>query len=188
MVSQCLFFTPSFLTIFIPVARFNALSLVFLIHRRPEESAKVSLMKRLNNDPNLSSNAPYQPPNVGKTDSTEEETVEFLKVTRSFNTFDPVKVQICSQMNRGLLSPTIQLFKLTDKILACVEHRSFPTTCFAKTSHKRPTNTEVSDITEYVQLWKPVLMMEIATSAVRENDAITLSNVCVSLVRDLKGR
>ena len=151
-------------------------------------STDISLLKRLNNDPSLSSNAPYQPPNVDRPESNEEETDEFLKVTRSFKPFDRVKVQICSQMNRGLLSPTIQLFKLTDKIHACVEHRNFPTTCFAKTSHKRPTNTEVSDITEYVQLWKPVLMMEIATSAVRENDALTLSNLCVSLVRDPKGR
>ena len=150
-------------------------------------STNISLLKRQANDPSLSSHAPYQPPNVEKPQSNEQETDEFLKVTRSFKTFDRVKVQICSQMNRGLLSPTIQLFKLTDKILACVEHRNFPTTCFAKTSHKRPTNTEVSDITEYVQLWKPVLMMEIATSAVRENDALTLSNLCVSLARDSKG-
>ena len=121
-----------------------------------------------------------------KPKSTVEETDEFLKVTRSFKSFDRVKVQICSQVNRGLLSPTIQLFKLTDKILACVEHRNFPTTCFAKTLHKRPTK-KFSDIAEYVELWKPVLMMEIATSAVRENDAIMLSNLRASFVRDLKG-
>ena len=162
------------------------MSMFFLIHRRPENTTKISLVKRLNNDPSSSSHAPYQPPNVQKPESTVEETDEFLKITRSFKTFDRVKVQICSEINRGLLSPTIQLFKLTDKILACVEHRNSPTTCFAKTSHKRPTN-KFSDIAEYVKLWKPVLMMEIATSAIRENDAIMLSNLCASFVRDLKG-
>ena len=160
---------------------------MFFIHRKPEIFTNITLLKRLKNDPSLSSYAPYQPLNVEKPESTEIENDEFLKVTRSFKPFDRVKIQICSQMNRGLLSPTIQLFKLTDNIHACVEHRNFPTTCFAKTSHKRPTNTEVSDITEYVQLWKPVLMMEIATSAVRENDAVTLSNLCVSLVQGPKG-
>ena len=119
---------------------------------------------------------------------SEKETDEVLRVTKSFKPYDRVKVQISSQMARSVLSPTIQLFKLTDTIHACIEHRSFPTTCFAKTSYKRPTNTEVSDITEYVKLWKPVLMMEIATSAVREDDVITLLNLRVSLARDLKGK
>ena len=91
-------------------------------------------------------------------------------------------------MSRGVLSPAIQLFQLTDTIHACVEHRGFPTICFAKTPYKRPTNTEISNVTEYVQLWKPVLMMEIATSAVREDDVITLSNLGVSLTRDTKGK
>jgi hypothetical protein len=141
----------------------------------------------LKNDPSLSSNEPYQHPNTGKPETSEKETDEFLKVVKSFKPYDRVKVQICSQMTRGILSPAIQLFKLTDKLHACIEHRSFPTTCFAKTSYKRPTNTEVSDITEYVKLWKPVLMMEIATSAVRENDVITLSNLRVSFAQDSKG-
>jgi hypothetical protein len=141
----------------------------------------------LKNDPGLSSNEPYQHPNTDKPEPSEKETDEFLKVVKSFKPYDRVKVQICSQMTRGILSPAIQLFKLTDKLHACIEHRSFPTTCFAKTSYKRPTNTEVSDITEYVKLWKPVLMMEIATSAVRENDVITLSNLRVSFAQDSKG-
>jgi hypothetical protein len=141
----------------------------------------------LKNDPILSSNEPYQHPNTDKPETSEKETDEFLKVVKSFKPYDRVKVQICSQMTRGILSPAIQLFKLTDKLHACIEHRSFPTTCFAKTSYKRPTNTEVSDITEYVKLWKPVLMMEIATSAVRENDVITLSNLRVSFAQDSKG-
>jgi hypothetical protein len=97
-------------------------------------------------------------------------------------------VQICCQMSQGVLSPTIQLFKLTDQIHACIQHRSFPIICFAKTSHMRLTNTVFYDITEYVKFWKPVLMMEIVTSAVRDDDVIILSNLLVSLVRDSKGR
>ncbi len=141
----------------------------------------------MKNDSSSSSYAPYQHPNAGKPEPCEKETDEVLRVTRSFKPYDRVKVQMSSQMTRGVLSPAIQLFKLTDTIHACIEHRSFPTTCFAKTSYKRPNNTEVSDITEYVKLWKPVLMMEIATSAVREDDVITLLNLRVSLARDPKG-
>jgi hypothetical protein len=136
----------------------------------------------------LSSNELYQHPNAGKPEPSEKETDEFLKVTREFKPFDRVKVQISSQMSRGVLSPAIQLFKVTNTIHACVEHRSFPTTCFAKTTYKRPADTEFSHITEYVQLWRPVLMMEIATSAVRENDVIILSNLRVCFARDTKGK
>ena len=159
----------------------------FLICRKPEQSTHVSLVKRLNDNPDLSSRAPYQRPNAGRKEQSETETDLFLKVTKFFKPFDRVKVQICSQISRGVLSPSIQLFKLTDKIHACIEHRSNPTTCFAKTSYKRPTNTKISDITDYVKLWKPVLMMEIATSAVRDDDVITLSNLRVNLECVSKG-
>ena len=148
----------------------------------------MSLLKRLQDNPSLSPNEPYQPPNAGKPEPSEIETDEFIKVTRSFKPYDRVKVQISSQMSRGILSPAVQLFKLTDTIHACIEHRNSPSTCFAKTPYKRPTNTEVSDITEYEKIWKPVLMMEIATSAVRENDVIILSNLRVCFARDTKGK
>ena len=119
---------------------------------------------------------------------SEKETDEVLKVTTSFKPYDRVKIQISSQITRSVLSPTIQLFRLTDTIHACIQHRSFPTTCFAKTSCKRPTNTEISDITEYVKLWKPVLMMEVVTSAVQDDDVIIFSNLLVNLEQHSEGR
>ncbi|XP_028391339.1 helicase with zinc finger domain 2-like isoform X2 [Dendronephthya gigantea] len=154
----------------------------------PHRSAtKVSLLKRLETDPEPDPhvrNPFYQHPNTGKPEPSEKETDGFYEVTKSFRPYERVKVQICPQMTRGVLSPAIQLFKLTDQIHACVEHRSFPTTCFAKTSHRRPNKTaKFSDIENYVRLWKPVLMMEIATSAVRENNVITLSNLRVNFAR-----
>ena len=120
-------------------------------------------------------------------ESTEEDTEMFVRVIRSFKPFDRVKVQMCSEIDRGFLSPTIQLYMLTDNIHICVEHRSSPITCFAKTAHKRPTDTQFSDITEYVQLWKPVLMMEIAKSAVRDDNVVALSNLFVRFARDAEG-
>ncbi|CAB4019283.1 Hypothetical predicted protein, partial [Paramuricea clavata] len=156
---------------------------------KPKSCTKVSLLKRIQNDPSLSSSPLYQHA-IGKPGPSAKETDEVLKVTRYFKPCDRVKVQLCSQMTRGVLSPAIQLFKLTDvcdEIHACVEHRSSPTTCFAKTAQKRPTNARFPHITEYVKQWKPVLMMEIVTSAVREDDIIFLSNLLVSLERDSKG-
>ena len=154
---------------------------LFLSHSKPESCTKISPLRRLKKD-----QEPGQHVNADKQELSELETDEFLVVTKSFEPFNRVKVQICSHISGGVLSPTIQLFKLTDTIHACVEHRSSPTTCFAKICHKRPA--KVSKISEYVQYWKPVLMLEIATSAVRQNDIIILSNLFVSLEQDSKGR
>jgi hypothetical protein len=140
------------------------------------------LRQRLQNASDPSPNAPYQHPNVGKPEPSEKETEEFFEITKLFQPCDRVKVQLSAQMNRGVLSPTIQLFKLTSEIHACVEHRSQPTTCFANNSHKRPSN--IYHIEEYVELWKPVLMLEIVTSAVRDDDVIILSNLCVCFAQE----
>ena len=94
---------------------------------------------------------------------------------------------MCSRVNQGVLSPTVQLFEIANKILACVEHRSFPTTCFANTELKRPRDTRIYDVETYVKVWKPVLMMEIVTSAVHEGDVVILSNLLVSFVQDSQG-
>ena len=149
----------------------------------------MSLLKKVETEPDPRAlNAPYQHPNAGKPEPSERETDEFYELIKCFKPYGRVKVQVSPQMSRGVISPSIQLFKLTKLMHACVEHRSFPTTCFAKTSHKRPTKTMVPDITEYVRLWKPVLMMEIATSAVQEDDVITFSNLRVNFARDSKGK
>ena len=160
----------------------------YFIDRKPKSFTRRSLQKRLLDDCSLSSNAPYQHPNAGKPEPSEKETEEFFVIARSFQPCDRVKVQLSPQMNGGVLSPSIQLFKITNEIHACVEHRSHPTTCFAKISHDRPTNAKFCNITEYVRLWKPVLMLEIVTSAVRDDDVITLSNLRVSFARDSMGR
>lgn len=159
----------------------------FYLYSKPESCTKISPLRRLKKDQDLSCSAAGQHANADKQELSELETDECLMVTKSFKPFNRVKVQVCSHISGGVLSPTIQLFKLTDTIHACVEHRSSPTTCFAKISHKRPTRD--FKISEYVQHWKPVLMLEIATSAVRQNDVIILSNLFVSLERDdSKGR
>ena len=129
-----------------------------------------------------------QHPDTCQSKPREEEADKFYKITRYFKAFDRVKVQVSSQMSRGILSPAIQLFKVTNQIHVCVEHRSSPTACFAKRPHQRLADAKFSDIKQYVRLWKPVLMMEIVTSAVRDDHVITLFNLRVSLTQDLEGR
>ena len=129
----------------------------------------------------------YQHPhtgNRGKSQSETQETVDFLTVKKSFKSCDTVRVQLCSQVSRGILSPTIQLFEITKKIHVCLEHRNSPTTCFVKSSAQNASYKEYSDIEEYVSLWRPVLMMEITTSAVQEDDTITLINLEVKFSRE----
>ena len=153
--------------------------------RKPKSSIQVR--QKLQNDPNVSLSTPCGHPDADKLDPKEAEHDEFLEVIRSFEPYDRVRVQMYCQMNEGVLSPSIQLFEVANKIFACVEHRSFPTTCFAMIPRRRPSETFTGDIREYVRVWKPVLMMEIVTSAVHDGDFVTLSNLRVSFARDSEG-
>ena len=157
------------------------------ICRKPKNAIEVR--RKRQHDPKSFSRKPCGHTNVEKTSAKEAENDEFLEVIRSFKPYDRVKVQMCSRINQGVLSPTVQLFEVANKIFACVEHRSSPTTCFANTELKRPSDSdsEIDDVEVYVEVWKPVLMMEIVTSAVHEGDVVILSNLLVSFVRDSQG-
>ena len=155
------------------------------ICRKPKNSIEVR--QKTQHDPKSFSRKPCGHTNVEKTSAKEAENDEFLEVIRSFKPYDRVKVQMCSRVNQGVLSPTVQLFEIANKIFACVEHRSSPTTCFANTELKRPRDTLIYDVETYVKVWKPVLMMEMVTSAVQEGDVVILSNLLVSFVQDSQG-
>lgn len=105
-------------------------------------------------------------------------TDQLIQVKQSLRSLDQITVQLCSNASRGLLIPEIQLLKITDIFYSCIEHRTLPTTCFAKVPTQKPyKNKPYDDIEQYVNLWKPVLMMEIVTSAIAENDVIILFNL-----------
>lgn len=158
----------------------------FFICRKPKSSIEVR--QKTQHDPQSFSRKPCAHTNVEKTNAKEAENDEFLEVIRSFNPYDRVKVQMCSRVNQGVLSPTVQLFEIANRIFACVEHRNSPTTCFANTELKRPKDTPIYDVETYVEVWKPVLMMEIVTSAVHEGDVVILSNLLVSFAQDFQGK
>lgn len=132
----------------------------------------------------VNSTVVYEHPNTGGEPSDSAETDQFLSVTKSFKSCDAVKVQLCSKVSRGILSPTIQLFQITDKMHVCLEHRNSPKQCFVKCSAQNAFQTQYDDIENYISLRKPVLMMEITTSAVQEDDTITLFNLPVKFLRE----
>ena len=160
--------------------------IVLIICRKPKSSIQVR--QRSQNDPKTSSSSPCEHENDDEPYPKEAEKDEFLEVVRYFEPYDRVKVQMRCQMNQGVLSPSIQLFEIANKIFACVEHRSSSTACFAKIPQRGPKDTRLGDIRDYVRAWKPVLMLEIVTSAVHEDDFATLSNLRVSFARDFEGK
>ena len=154
---------------------------------KPKSPIKVRQKRQ--RDPKLSSRKPCGHSDAEKKEvATEAESDEFLKITRSFKPYDRVKVQMCSRVDKAVLSPSVQLFEIANEIFACIEHRSFPTTCFANTKLERPKDIKIGDVHTYVNVWKPVLMMEIVTSAVNEGDVVILSNLLVGFTQDSQGR
>ena len=153
---------------------------------KPKSSVK--LRQKRQRDPKLSSRKPCGHSGAEKGEvATEAESDEFLEISRSFKPYDRVKVQMCSRVNKAVLSPSVQLFEIVNEIFACVEHRSFPTTCFANTKLER-LKDKIGDVQTYVNVWKPVLMMEIVTSAVNEGDVVILSNLLVGFMQNSQGR
>jgi len=88
-----------------------------------------------------------------------------------------IKVQLSTEMSRGLLVPCVQLICLADNAQICVQHCKNPVECFADISAERATYNFYEDIEEYQSLWLPVLKMASACSAVKNEFSAIVHNV-----------
>ena len=91
--------------------------------------------------------------------------------------FDIVHLQLSAQMYNGILRPEVQLFNITPNLLICLEHRKHPGQCFATTARYYASKKRYASVKEYVEAWKPVLAMEAATEAVKDNEGFAIHHL-----------
>ena len=111
--------------------------------------------------------------------SSSDTVVHFYEKSLRLKNYDYFSVQLCPHMTRGTLQPDIQLFKINTHLNICIEHRKYPRESFAHTARHQASREHYGTIDEYINAWKPVLAMEAATEAVRENDGFVIEELNV---------
>ncbi|XP_007952888.2 helicase with zinc finger domain 2 [Orycteropus afer afer] len=101
-----------------------------------------------------------------------------VEVVRELSPGDVVQVQLSSRLQRGLLVPTLQLWTVAPGLSLCLEHMAQPRDCFSGCA-PRPAQDHYANVDEYTHVWGPFCALESATSAVAENDSVTLQQVCI---------
>ena len=124
---------------------------------------------------------PYKHPhhNEKATPSSEEMEDHFYEKSIALRKYEFFSVQLCPHMTRGILQPDIQMFKADPHINICIEHHRYPRESFAHTARHQASRERYGTIDEYIRAWKPVLAMEAATEAVKENDGFIIEDLNV---------
>ncbi|XP_068761024.1 3'-5' exoribonuclease HELZ2-like isoform X3 [Montipora capricornis] len=124
---------------------------------------------------------PYKHPHFGDSASqfSSDPNAHYYEKTLVMKKYDFFPVQLCPHMIRGILVPDIQLFKVNAHLNICIEHRRYPRESFAHTARHQASRERYETIDEYIQAWKPVLAMEAATGAVKENDGFVIEQVSI---------
>ncbi|XP_068761003.1 3'-5' exoribonuclease HELZ2-like isoform X3 [Montipora capricornis] len=124
---------------------------------------------------------PYKHPHFGDSASqfSSDPNAHYYEKTLIMKKYDFFPVQLCPHMIRGILVPDIQLFKVNPHLNICIEHRRYPHESFAHTARHQASRERYETIDEYIQAWKPVLAMEAATGAVKENDGFVIEQVSI---------
>ena len=107
----------------------------------------------------------------------DETSMHFVETSLVLNVADSVSVQLSANDSGGLMSPEIQLFNLAPGIDVCIEHRKLADKCFSTAASDKASQPTYRSITKYVHLWRPVLEMEAASVAVKDDDTIILQNI-----------
>ena len=113
-------------------------------------------------------------------DDAEEEdetAVHFIETSLKLKVADSVSVQLSANDFGGLMSPEFQLFNLAPGISICLEHRKLADKCFTGVASDQASQQFYRTINSYVHVWRPVLAMEAATVAIRNDDTLILQNI-----------
>ena len=123
----------------------------------------------------------YKHPHYGeKTPPSSNEAVfHFYEMKLALRKYNFLSVQLCPHMTRGILQPDIQMVNLNPYLNICIEHRKYPRESFAHTARHQASREQYETIDEYINAWKPVLAMEAATEAVKENDGFVIEHLSV---------
>ena len=110
----------------------------------------------------------------------DETAVHFIETSLKLKVADSVYVHLSANDIGGLMSPEIQLFNLAPGINICLEHRKLADKCFTEGASGQASQQFYKNINSYVHVWRPVLAMEAATVAVKNDDTLILQNLGVN--------
>ena len=124
---------------------------------------------------------PYKHPHYSEKapPSSSEAVFHFYEMKLVLRKHNFLSVQLCPHMTRGILQPDIQMVNLNPYLNVCIEHRKYPRESFAHTARHQASREQYETIDEYINAWKPVLAMEAATEAVKENDGFVIEHLSV---------
>ncbi len=94
-----------------------------------------------------------------------------------FKEADMLKVWIGMVKQKYLLEPAIQLAELSPLFRICLKHHAFPAQCFSNIHLKPASKPAYHNTGEYIDLWKNVLLAEIAVSNVSESRFVIIRDV-----------
>ncbi len=89
-----------------------------------------------------------------------------------------IEVQLATSIQRGLLTPKVQLLNISSTFSVCLEHRESPLVCFSQ-NNSNPLKEEPDDISTYITQWLDALVMESAYCSVEENEGAIIHNICI---------
>ncbi|KAJ8303066.1 LOW QUALITY PROTEIN: hypothetical protein KUTeg_019462 [Tegillarca granosa] len=87
-----------------------------------------------------------------------------------------VGVQFSAEPKNGLLFPSPKFVDITSNFKCCLEHTDDPVKTFVEYSTVR-TKQSYQSLKEYINIWLPIIKMESATNAVRNEDSVTINNI-----------
>ncbi|XP_074144959.1 LOW QUALITY PROTEIN: 3'-5' exoribonuclease HELZ2 [Sminthopsis crassicaudata] len=103
----------------------------------------------------------------------------YVEVILELSTGDALQMQLTTDVQRGFLVPSIQMWMLTPGFAICLEHAEKPIDCFSRYA-SQATKDVYAEAQEYSRVWEPLCAMESASSAVAENDSILLHGVPIT--------
>ena len=126
---------------------------------------------------------PYHDQSVSESNETEG---HFYEKSLPIKKFDYFQMQLTSRMIRGILSPDIQVLNVNSRLGICIEHQRYPRDSFTVTARHQASRDRYETIEHYIAAWKPVLSMEAATQAVKEDGGFTIEGLSLKWERSDK--
>lgn len=125
---------------------------------------------------------------LAATSNNEIENVHFVETSLVLQVGDSVSIQLSASSTEAFISPEVQCFNLSPDINICLEHRKLADKCFVTAASGKDSQQCYKSINAYVYDWRPVVAMEAATVAVKNDDTFTLQNLEVKWREDESGK
>ncbi|XP_060082174.1 helicase with zinc finger domain 2-like [Ylistrum balloti] len=98
-----------------------------------------------------------------------------------FHLNQTVSVQMTAEYDKGTLVPYIQVFDMTQNVSFCLQHVDNPVKFLAKYSSV-PSVSEYKSLKHYISTWLPIIQMEAATNAVRNEESASVIGVPIQFL------